>query len=176
MAEGLTALRRATKVTLTRNVLVFWPARQRQDISSLARGNMAARQKRWIYSPPRPPKPKVPEAVKAAVEAKARELIEIGLKPKHIKPPPEDMRFNYVVEIYAKWYRNYFYFCSKYRCPGPNAISPFFDARFARLEYLGHDRYNLSYMRHTEQWWEVYQELSLEQCLAAIRDEPHFLP
>ena len=146
-----------------------------QNTSSLMRGNMAARQKRWVYSPPRPAKPRVPEATKADVEAKARELIETVLKPKRIKPPRENAHFNYMVDIYAKWYRNYFYFCSKYRSPGPNAISPFFEARFARLEYVGPDRYSLSYMRHTEQWWEIYRDLSLEQCLAAVRDEPLFL-
>ena len=137
---------------------------------------MAARGKRWLYSPPRQPKPKVPDAVKADVEAKAREIVETVLKPDHLKPPPEDMRFNYVVDIYTKWYRNYFYFCSQYRCPGPNAISPFFEVRFARLEYLDQDNFNISYMRHTGQWWEIYRDLSLEGCLAAVRDGPHFLP
>jgi hypothetical protein len=137
---------------------------------------VARRQKRWIYSPPRPPKPKVPDAAKADVEARARELIETVLKPAHLKPPPEEMRFNYLADIYAKWYRNYFYFCSRYCCPGPNAVAPFFEARFARLEYVDHDLYHLSYMRHTGQWWEIYRDLSLAECLVAIRDEPHFLP
>ena len=137
---------------------------------------MAKRQKTWIYSLPKQPKPKVPEAVKKNLRAKASKLIESVLKPNHVKPPPEDERFNYIVDIYAKWYRNYLYFCAKYRCPGPNAISPFFEAKFARLEYIGNGCFNLSYMRHTGQWWEIYTELSMEECLAAIRDEPHFLP
>lgn len=137
---------------------------------------MAAGRKVWTYSPARQPKPKVPDGAKAEVEAKAREVIETVLKPGHIKPPPEGEGFNYVVDIYTKWHRNYFYFCSQYRCPRPNAISPFFEVRFARLEYLADDNYNLSYMRHTGQWWEIYRDLSLEECLAAVRDEPHFLP
>ena len=137
---------------------------------------MANRQRRWVSSPPRQPKPKVPDAVKAEVAAKAGALIETALKPNHLKPPPEDARFNYVVDIYTKWYRHYFYFCSKYHCPGPNAISPIFEAKFARLEYVDNDRYNLSYMRHTEQWWEIYTDLSIDKCLETIRDESHFLP
>jgi len=137
---------------------------------------MAKRQKTWVYSPKRQPEPKVPEAVKADLEAKANELVNSIIKPMHVKPPCEDEQFNYIVDIYSKWYRNYFYFCSKYACPGPNAISPFFEAKFARLEYIGNGRFNLSYMRHTGKWWEIYPELSLEECLAAIRDEPHFLP
>jgi len=60
--------------------------------------------------------------------------------------------------------------------PGPHAIAPFFEVGFARMEYIGDHQFNLSYMRHTEQWWEIYTELSLDECLAAIREEPHFIP
>ncbi|MEW6609505.1 MAG: hypothetical protein AB1414_19025 [bacterium] len=132
--------------------------------------------KMWGFSASKQSKPRVPDAVKANVETKANNLIETVLKPNHIKVPSKDERFNYIVDIYSKWYRNYFYFCAKYACPGPYAISPFFEAKFARLEYIGNECFNLSYMRHTEQWWELYTELSLDECLDAIRDEPHFLP
>ena len=128
------------------------------------------------FRPVKQPKARVTEAVKKDLEVKASELIESVLKPKHVKPPSQDEPFNYIVDIYAKWYRNYFYFCAKYRCPGPNAISPFFEQKFARLRYIGNGFFNLSYMRHTGQWWEIYTELSVAECLAAIRDEPHFLP
>jgi len=137
---------------------------------------MAKGQKMWTFRPLKQSKPKATEAVKKDLRVKASELIESVLKPEHVKPRSEDERFNYIVDIYAKWYHNYFYFCAKYRCPGPNAISPFFEAKFARLEYIGNGFFNLSYMRHTGKWWEIYTELSVEECLAAIRDEPHFLP
>ena len=137
---------------------------------------MTKRQKIWVYSPKRQPKPKVPEAVRIDLEAKAKELVNSILKPLHVKPSREDEQFNYIVDIYSKWYRNYFYFCSKYACPGPNAISPYFEAKFARLDYIGNGRFNLAYMRHTGKWCEIYPELSLDECLAAIRDAPHFLP
>lgn len=137
---------------------------------------MARSKKRWVYSPPRPPKPKVPEAVKAEVERRATELIESTLKPSHIKPPPEDTDWNYVVDIYTKWHQGYFYFYAKYCSPGPDEISPDFETGFARMEYIGDDEYNLSYMRHTGQWWEIYQQLSLDECLETIEGEPHFIP
>jgi hypothetical protein len=137
---------------------------------------MAKRQKIWVKSPPGQPKSIVPEAIKAQLEVKAGELIDSILKPLHVKPPREDEQFNYIVDIYSKSYRDYFYFCSKYACPGPHAVSPYFEAEFARLEYVGNDRFNLAYMRHTGKWCEIYTELSLDECLAAIRDEPHFLP
>ena len=118
----------------------------------------------------------MPENVKVDVKTQADELIESYLKTTFIKPPPEDNRFNYLVDISSKWYRNYFYFCSRYCCPGPNAISPHFDDKFARFEYVGRDSYNLAFMRYTGKWQEVYFELTLEECLKSIRDEPFFQP
>ena len=135
---------------------------------------MAKQQKRWVYSPRKPAAPKVPDTVKRNVQAQADELIETVLKPQHVRPPAEDQRFNYIVDIYGKWYRHYFYFCAKYHVPGPNAISPYFEAKVARLEYVGGDNFNLAFMRHTGQWVELYQGLSLEDCLVAVRDEPFF--
>jgi hypothetical protein len=134
------------------------------------------KKKTWVFSPPQSARPPVPDAVKAELEAKAAKLVEAELKPRHIEPPPEDARFNYITDIYTKWYRSYFYFCSTYCCPGPNAVSPSFESCFARLEYAGHGRFNLSFMRHTGKWWEMYTDFSVDDCLAAIRDEPPFLP
>jgi hypothetical protein len=137
---------------------------------------MTKRRKMWAFSPPKQSKRKLPDILKANLEAKANDLIETVLKPNHVKPFSEDERFNYVVDIYSKWHQNYFYLCAKYACPGHDVISPFFEAKFARLEYGGNDCFNLSYMRHTGKWREIYTELSLDESLATIRDEPHFLP
>jgi len=137
---------------------------------------MADTRKRWVRVPPKPSRPTVPAATKADVEARARELVESVLKPLHVKPPPDDQRFNYIVDIGTKWYRSYFYFFATYRSPGPTALSPTFEAKFARLEYTGADRFNLAFMRHTGQWIELRFDLSLDQCLDAIRHDPFFLP
>jgi hypothetical protein len=118
----------------------------------------------------------VPTDLKAEVQARADHLVETELKPRHIHPPREEEPFNYIIDLSTKWYRSFFYFCATYRCPGPNALSPFFEVRFARLEYRGNRRFALAYLRHTGQWWELYPDLSLDECLAAIRDEPHYLP
>ena len=129
--------------------------------------------KQWVYAPA---KPKVPDAIKAEVQKKADQLVETFLKPNFIKPPPEDTQWNYIVDIYAKWYRSYFYFCSKYHCPGPTAMADYFEDKFARLEYVGDGRFNVSYMRHTEKWWEIFQGLTLDQCLEAIQNIPNLQP
>ena len=99
-------------------------------------------------------------------------LIEQELRPTAIQPPPPDPQWNYLVDLHTKWHGRFFYLFGKYRCPGPHAIRPFFDEGFARLEYAGGDRFNVSYMRHTGQWWEIAQGLTLDQCIQAIRDNP----
>jgi hypothetical protein len=65
----------------------------------------------WLYSPPKRPKPKVPDDVKAAVTERAEHLLA-EWRPRHIKPPPPGYQFNYVVELYGKWFRSYFYLLS----------------------------------------------------------------
>ena len=79
-------------------------------------------QKAWTFCPQKLPKPKVPEDIKLEVETKANELVESFLKPEYIKPPHEDMHFNYIVDIY------------------------------------------------TEKWFEIFQDLSIDECLETIRD------
>ena len=76
----------------------------------------------------------------------------------------------------AKWYRNYFYFSSTYTCPGPNALSPTFEAKFARMEHLGGGRFALYFMRHTGEWVGLYDALSVDESLKAIRDDSWFVP
>jgi hypothetical protein len=79
---------------------------------------MANRHKRppkmWIYSPPRPPKPKVPDDLKAELAEKAELLLQ-EWRPRYIKPPQPGYQFNYIVELYSKWFRSYFYFCPNTR-------------------------------------------------------------
>ena len=86
----------------------------------------------------------VTASIKAEVETKAKDLIDNVLKPKYVLPPqPVDAQFNYITDIGAKWYRNYFYFFSTYACPGPNALSPTFESKFARMEPLGGGQFAL---------------------------------
>ena len=70
----------------------------------------------WIPKPKKKFSPKVPESIKAQIKARADTLVENVLKPKYIQSPPKVGDFNYLVDIFTKWYRNYFYFCSRYKC------------------------------------------------------------
>ena len=130
----------------------------------------------WVPTKKKRSSPKIHDAIKNEVKQKADKLIDRVLKLKYIEPPPKDNDFNYLVGIFSKWYRAYFYFCAKYNCPSPNAMSPSFISNFARLEYVDRDRFNLAYMRHTGQWFEIGFDLSLEQCLDDIENGPHFMP
>ena len=130
----------------------------------------------WVHKPKRKSSPKVTELVKVEVKARADTLIRTVLKPKHITPPPKNSDFNYLIDIFSKWYRHYFYFCSRYNCASPQALSPSFEDKFARLEYVGPDLFNLAYKRHTGQWVEIYSGLSLEECFNEIKEGVHFIP
>ena len=119
----------------------------------------------------------VAASIKAEVETKATDLIENVLKPKHVQSPKKDERFNYIIDIGAKWYRSYFYFFSTYACPGPNALSPSFESKFARMESLGGGKFALYFMRYTgKEWVGVFDALSVDECMEAIQDDSWFVP
>lgn len=131
--------------------------------------------KRWVYSPRKPTPPPVPMMLKEEVTTKANALIETVLKPRYVQPPPENPQFNYIVDIYGKWFRSAFYFCATYQVPGPDAIEPSFEAKFARMQYAGNQRFHLAFMRYTGQWIdELYRDATVDECLAAVRDDPYF--
>jgi len=131
--------------------------------------------KMWVYAPRSAPKVKVPDAVKSEVSQQGQRLID-EWTPHYVKAPPEGSHFNYMVDLFTKWQRHYFYFVAKYACPGPTALSPFFEAPFTRLEYVGENRFNLSFMRHTGKWVEVEQGLTLAKALDSIRHDGFYYP
>jgi hypothetical protein len=137
---------------------------------------MPKQPKKWMYSPAKPTKAAIPAAIKAELETKAKQLIEQVLKPKHVLPPPTDAQFNYITDIATKWHGSSFFLVSTYACPGPNALSPTFESKFARMEHVGGGRFNLSFMRHTGKWVELFTGQTVDECLHSIRDDPWFVP
>lgn len=129
----------------------------------------------WTYRLAKPKAPVMPAQLKDMVQAQAQDLIDTVLAPR-IPPPPLDPQFNYLVGISTMRWRQYFYFVSTYHVSGPAAAVPAFDAKFARLEYVGSDRFNLAFMRHTGQWIDLYQRVTLAQCLASIVEDSFFTP
>ena len=136
---------------------------------------MAKRKTRQIQ-PAKKPQASISAALKTEVEAKANDLIAGSLKPKHVQPPRPGDHFNYITDIGAKWNRHYFYFFSTYACPAPNALSPTFEEKFARLEYIGDAKFCLCFMRHTGEWVGIHDALSVDEAMTAIQDDPWFTP
>ncbi len=69
---------------------------------------MAQPREPWNIRPGKK-KAAVSASIKTEVETKAKEVIENLLKPKHVRPPKENQQINYITDIGAKCYRNYFY-------------------------------------------------------------------
>jgi hypothetical protein len=128
----------------------------------------------WMMSLAKISKPSVPESIKVELAAKAVDLIENVLKPRSVQPPNPNAQFNYIVDISGKWNRGYFYLISTYACPGPNALTPTFESKFARMEYVGDGEFVLSFQRHTGAWVAIYESLSVDESLKAIQEDPWF--
>jgi hypothetical protein len=81
---------------------------------------------------------------------------------------------NYPVLFFSKWHTSFLYLTTKYRCPSSHAIAPHFEMGFARMQMTTGDRVNLAYMRHTGKWEALYEKISIEDAIAAIREDPWF--
>ena len=125
----------------------------------------------WNIQPAKKPAA-VPASLKTEVETKAKDLIEKALKPRYVKPSSKDEQFNHVIDIEAKWFRGYFYFTATYACPSPNAFSPTFEHKFARMEPLGDGKFALYAMRYTgKEWVGVLDALTVDKSMKAIEDD-----
>ena len=63
---------------------------------------------------------------------------------------------------------------AKYASPAPNRISPFFEVGFARLEFVGANKFDLAYFRHTGKWWPVFSGLTVDEALDCVKSEGLF--
>ncbi len=121
-----------------------------------------------------PPKCKLQPYEKDRLKAVADKFVDEFYKPTFIRPPPPDERFNYVVDFSTKWHGAYLQFIARYACPGPNAISPFFEIAFARLGYFRPDRWSLWARRHNDQWIDMGHQMTTEECFKEMRENPWF--
>jgi hypothetical protein len=106
---------------------------------------------------------------KIAVTSAFQSLIANVLLRKYL---PEIMpsEFKYPTAIYGKWHGNKYRFITRYRSDQPGSFTCEFEAPFAGLEYFSRDRFDLSYQRHTGEWYCLYQCIALNEALALIAD------
>ncbi len=133
------------------------------------------RRKRWVYVGRRvgaiPP-----DGEKAAITTACDKFIAEIFKPRFL-PEIRPTEFNYPIAIYGKWHGNKFRFIERFRSDDrADMIAPEFEAPFARLEYGGRDHFDLSYHRHTGEWFCLYRSVSLPEALQLIEDDGHFHP
>ena len=108
------------------------------------------------------------DAEKRAITAACERFIEDVLKPRFL-PEIRPTEFNYCIDIFGKWHSAKYRFLQRYRNDRPDRYAEReFVSPFARLTYVGRDRFDLSYFRHTEQWWPVDRGVTLDEALALL--------
>jgi len=135
---------------------------------------MSKRKKQWIFSSEKKTKAKPTDYEKSCVQTYFQPLIE-NFKQEFIKEIP-NKEYNYLIDIYSKWYRSYFYLCQKYKSEQPDRLKDEFEAKFVRLTFLGNDKFDFSYFRHIGSWHLVAEDMTMEQCKEMILSNPNFQP
>lgn len=129
----------------------------------------------WVYVGGRAGD-KPSEAEKKAITASCERFIEDVLKPRFL-PEIRSTEFNYCVDIFGKWHGNKYRFMQQFRNDRPDRyVAPEFTTPFARLEYVGRDRFDLAYFRHTEQWWPVDLGVTLDKALELLETKGIYHP
>lgn len=128
-----------------------------------------ATKKVWVLSLP---KKTLTEKEKQVLEKLFEPLIS-EYKFTFIEAEP-DKKYNYVIDFYSKFYRGFFYLCAKYIAEYKNRIVDEFETKFARVEFVDENKYNLAYYWHTGQWWTSDKNATAEYCLKNIKDNPLF--
>ncbi len=128
----------------------------------------------WVQTAPKQFKAKPSEEMKKEISEKCQALVE-EFKKQFINPNP-DKEWNYLVDIYTKWYQGYFYFCQKSIMETPGRTAKEFEEKFVRLTYKCPDRFDFAYFRHTGKWFPVAEDLSLQDCLEMMSQNPNFQP
>jgi hypothetical protein len=114
-------------------------------------------------------------AEKLAIAAACEKFIADVLKPRFL-PAIRPTEFNYPIALSGAWHGNKYRFMIRFRSGDPHSREPEFEEPFARLEYVGRDRFDVSYQRHTGDWFCMFQGVSLAEALDLIENTPHFQP
>ncbi len=123
----------------------------------------------WVFTPV---KKTIAEADKQALSDMFEPLIA-AYKKKFIEVKPNKQE-NFIIDFYSKFYRGFFYLCAKYKAEYENRTLDEFEEKFARLEFVDENSYNLAYFRHTGQWWTIDENVTAEYCYKNIKDNPLF--
>jgi hypothetical protein len=110
------------------------------------------------------------EAEKAGVTAVCERLIDEFLKPRFL-PVIRPTQFNYPIDILGKWRGANYRFIQRYRSGFPENLGEEFEAPFARLDWVGLDRFDIQWRRHTEAWFRLHHGLTLVKAVETLRSD-----
>ena len=133
---------------------------------------MRKRRGAWVREPVRV----LPsEREKVEIIAACDRFVAEVLKPRFL-PEIRPTEFNYPVAIYGKWHGGRYRFIQRFRCGSRDVIEPEFEHAFTRLDYVGPDRFDVMWYRHTGRWWRLYRSVSLKEALRSIERDGHLHP
>lgn len=104
---------------------------------------------------------------KASITATCQAFIDTVLKPRFLLAVIPT-QFNYPIDIQGKWHGSKYRFLQRYRSGFEDNHGEEFDAPFVRLDWIGRNRFDVQWHRHTGQWFRVHRSLSLNAALDAI--------
>jgi hypothetical protein len=109
-------------------------------------------------------------AEKSEVAAACQYLIDNFLKPRFL-PTIRPTQFNYPVDILGKWHGTKYRFIQRYRSGFAENRGDEFDAPFARLDWISHNRFDLQWHRHTGEWFRLHRGLTLTDAISKLRSD-----
>ncbi|MDT3379555.1 hypothetical protein ACETRX_37130 [Labrys portucalensis] len=112
---------------------------------------------------------------KTAVTAACQSFIDTVLKPRFL-PQIHPTEFNYPVDILGRWHGTRYRFLQRYRSGFAENRGDEFEAPFTRLDWIGPDRFDIYWHRHTGTWFQLYNSLPLTKALKAIETDGHLHP
>ena len=104
---------------------------------------------------------------KRTITAACERLIAEKIVPRCL-PRIKRTNYNYPVGITGKWHGNKYRFVTRYRSGFADNKGEEFDAPFVRLEYVNKGHFDVSWHRHTGEWFRVQTHLSLKDALELI--------
>jgi len=132
------------------------------------------RKGRWVYAPKRA-RVLPSDGEKMEIIAVCDKFVAEVLKPRFL-PKIRPAEFNYPIDIYGKWHGGHYRFIQRFRSDSRDVIESEFEEPFTRLDYIGPDRFDVMWRRHTGQWWRLYHSISLSEAIRCIEQDGHLHP
>lgn len=121
-------------------------------------------EKTWKPGKPKPSKqPKVPEAVRNAIDLQAAPIVA-GLKKRYCKKP-KNPRFNWPHDFFARWHRNALYFVVLMRTGHDSPDE--FETHAARIQYVSQGKFDLAFPIRRG-WMTVLRNATADECLEEV--------